>query len=70
MLMEIILIMSLLVLLLRRKSKLNECDRNCVRIPASIDPPPGSHVRHQLESVQGDGREAQGGDVDRGALTQ
>ena len=68
MLMEIILIMSLLVLLLRRKSKLNECDRNCVRIPASIDPP-GSQVRHQLESVQGDGREAQGGDVDRGALT-
>ena len=68
MLMEIILMMSLLVLLLRRKSKLNECDRNCVRIPGSIDPP-GSQVRHQLESVQGDGREAQGGDVDRGALT-
>ena len=55
--------MSLLVLLLRRKSKLNACERKCVRIPASIDPP-GSHVRHHLEPVQGDGREAQGGDVD------
>ena len=47
---------------------MNDCDRKCVRVPARAQQPPGSQVRHQLEPVQGDGGEAQGGDVHRGAL--